>query len=155
MMVFTLASLHGQRSGSSSGSGGTGRASDSVLGTWEARGLQSSDTLELLVLWRGRPGWFDKVTEMAIGGSGHLHRLNAGDVTLELRFDPAARIVRIRDQTVPLGDDNVVLLDHVDDSNGLTVAGTLRVDPRFPNPAGGDPVEQIVKRSSRLSEFVR
>lgn len=72
LMAFMLAPLHAQRTGSSSGGGGTGRASDSVLGTWEATGAQSANRLDLLVLWRGRPGWFANAKGMAVGGSEHL-----------------------------------------------------------------------------------
>jgi hypothetical protein len=154
-IALALASLAAQRSGSSSGGGGTGRASDSVLGTWEASGQQNMDTLDLLVLWRGHPGWWAKATDIAVGGSDHLHRLKADDAMLELRFDPAARVVRVQGQTVSLGDNNVVMVDGVDTPNRLTVVGTMRVDPRFPNPASGDPVEQIVKQSPGLSEFAR
>jgi hypothetical protein len=92
---------------------------------------------------------------MAVGGSEHLHRFNTGDVRLELRFDPTTRLVSFQGRSVPIGDDNVVLVDKVDDPSGPTIVGTMRVDRRLPDPAVGDPVQQIVKGSPKLAAFVQ
>ena len=100
--------------------------------------------IELLVLWRGTPGW---VLRNSGGGSssggggstmgatpGESTRsewMSRGGVNLHLRFEPKSRKLWIQDREVALNDDNVVLVDNVDSVTGAQVARTLRIDPTF------------------------
>ncbi len=117
-------------------------------------------TLELLVLWRGTPGWFLRPAsgggsvsfentveyprpgrdasrpEQARGALAGRRRgstvtIRQGSVLLELRFDPESAIVYVQEHLVRLNEDNVVLVDDVDGPDGPQVAGTLRIDPGF------------------------
>lgn len=121
---------------------------------------ESSAMLEVLVLWRGTPGWFLEpgpgggssvsfdsgafyprpgrdASRPAAGGVpaggrlGSSVSIHQGRVRLELRFEPESATVYVQEHPVSLHDDNVVLVDDVDDSAGPRVAGTLRIDPRF------------------------
>ena len=121
---------------------------------------ESSAILEVLVLWRGTPGWF---LEPVPGGGSSVSfdggvsyprpdrdasrpreggvpagrrldssvRIHQGKVRLELRFEPESATVYVQEHPVPLNGDNVVLVDDVDDPAGPRVVGTLRIDPRF------------------------
>jgi hypothetical protein len=89
--------------------------------------------LQLLVLWRGAPGWF---TNGGGSGSGSgqtsggplLVNLSYGRLSFTLSFDAAAHRVAIQNMDVPLGpDDNVILLDAADGGGGPQVVGTLHV----------------------------
>ena len=120
----------------------------------------ASATLELLVLWRGTPGWFlwpvpdsgasvsfaDEVVYPRPGrdlsrgqgrGAPSGRRLGStvtirqGSVVLALRWDPERTTLYVQEHPVRLNGDNVVLVDDVDGPDGPRVAGTVRIDPGF------------------------
>lgn len=104
-------------------SGGTAPVSASVMATdmcvVDATG---QGRLELLVLWRGSPGWFRKSTGGAsgsgaggtmAGGPSPMIRsewISQGGINLTVRFDPAARKAWIQEKEIALDDANVVLV---------------------------------------------
>jgi hypothetical protein len=137
--------------------GGTAPVSPSVMATdmcvVDAAGR---GTLELLILWRGSPGWVRKGDgggsgggsgaggSMAGGPSPMIRSawVSQGGVSLSVRFDPAARKVWIQDKEIALDEANVVLVDGVDSPEGPQVVRTLRIDPEYqttmsPAPYGG------------------
>ena len=101
--------------------------------------------LELLVLWRGSPGWFWRADGRGGGGSSsggggvlspsrgevRTEWLSQGGVNLNLRFEPVSRRLWILDQPVTLNDANVVLVDSVDAPAGPRVVATVRIDPTY------------------------
>ena len=129
-------------------------------------------TLELLVLWRGTPGWFlrpasgggsvsfedtveyprpgrdtsrpEQARALAGRRRGSTVTIRQGSVLLELRFDPESAIVYVQGHLVRLNEDNVVLVDDVDGPAGPQVAGTLRIDQEVVEgePAGVRRVQQ-------------
>jgi hypothetical protein len=150
--------------------GGTGPVSPSVLATQmcvvDAAGR---GTLELLVLWRGSPGWFRKGGGASGSGSGGGGTMGAGPgpmvrtewvsqggVSLTVRFDPVARRAWIQDKDVALNDANVVLVDDVDSSAGPHVVRTLRIDPEYQTaPLRPMPAHMFIRRSPELVEFLQ
>jgi hypothetical protein len=146
---------------------GSGVVSPAVVATWSTRSEPSGGwALDLLVLWRGTPGWF-----MAGGGSGssgggasppsaghgqrgtEVQHISFGGLSLELRFDPGTSTAQIQDEVISLQDANVILVDEVDSAKGLRIAGTVRVDPQLPGSPGE--IEAIVRRSPELFSFLR
>jgi hypothetical protein len=165
--------------------GGTAPVSPSVMATdmcvVDAAGR---GTLELLILWRGSPGWFRKSAGAASGGGqsgsmgggpGPMIRsewISQGGVNLTVRFDPAARKVWIQDKEIALDAANVVLVDGIDSPAGPQVVRTLRIDPEYqttmsPAPYGGPmgrgprmraqpvPAQTFIRRSPELVEFLQ
>ncbi len=123
-------------------------------------------SLDLLVLWRGSPGWFFRGGSSSGGGGIHggfgrwqgTHSMTYGDVTLTMEFaseskdfDPTTTVVKILGRDIPLRDANVILIDGAD-SGTPTLVGTRYVDPHFTGP---DPVADVVKRTPELWEFLR
>ena len=116
-----------------------------VATTMTAVDSEGKGTLELLVLWRGRPGWFRSESGGSAsgasgsgsgrGGSGgpdvRSAWLSEGGVSLSVRYEPSSRKVWIHDQEIDLNESNVVLVDDVDQSGGPRVVGALRVDPSY------------------------
>jgi len=95
-------------------------------------------TLDLLVLWRGTPGWFFRGGSSSGGGGIHggfaqwqgTHSMTYGDVTLTMEFtsqsknfDPASTVVTILDRKIQLRDTNVILIDGAD-SGMPSIVGT-------------------------------
>ena len=143
-----------------------------------------SATLELLVLWRGTPGWFlrpasgggssvsfedtveyprpsrDASRPEQAGGAPAGRRLGStvtirqGSVLLELRFDPESATVYVQEHPIRLNGDNVVLVDDVDGPAGPQVAGTLRIDPGFTGRADEPPFDGFHLSLSRAVEWL-
>lgn len=152
-----------------------GAISSTVFATVYAR-AEGGEPREimLVVLWRGSPGWTEgpmrgtsRPSSAGRGGQGRSNLLASayriGDVTLALSFDPAHRVVRIMEQEILLGDDNVVLVDSVDTAAALRVAATLRIDPDVEPASGVDrsgvgaatlDMASIINRSATLRGFV-
>jgi hypothetical protein len=119
--------------------------------------------LDLLVLWRGAPGWFighggarGGVAGGSTGPDGVevlTSRIHYGEVDLELVFDPQARIVQLEGRSIPLGDANVLLIDEVDGPHGPAFAGARRVEPTIPE--SGRRIDLVLRRSTELLEYLR
>jgi hypothetical protein len=167
-------------------SSGTGPVSPTVLATsmcvMSEPGVGS---LELLVLWRGRAGWYwrnrGQGGGVSSGGGGGMEApggrevrtewISQGGVQLSLKFEPDSRTLWLLDQEVALGHDNVVLVDGVDDADGPRVVGTRRIEPAFdtaidlpPGMAAGPPgvrlpaavpAQTFIRRSPELVAFLQ
>ena len=153
--------------------GGTGPVSPSVLATTMAAvDAAGRGTLELLVLWRGSPGWFMKggggsssggSTGPTLGGApGPMIRsswISQGGVNLSVRFDPAAQKAWIQNNEIDLRDANVILVDGVDSPTGPHVMRALRIDTDYetrvePLPMAV-PAQTFIRRSPELVEFLQ
>ena len=135
--MLSAAVMVAQLSGGSNS--GTAPVSPAVLATtMNAMSAPGVGMLELLVLWRGAPGWFMRGGGSSSSSSGaaganetRFHSISQGGVSLNLRFEPKSRRLWILDEEVTLNDANVVLVDGVDEPGGLQVVGTLRIEPAF------------------------
>jgi hypothetical protein len=141
--------------------------SPAVVAYWQTHDNgDGTGSLDLLILWRGTPGWFlrgDGSSGGGVGGGGFghwtiSHTMTYGDVSVSFDlissspdFDPATTVAQILGSEIGLRDTNVVLIDGVD-SGPPTIVATQHVDPAF---TGRDPVAVIVKRSPELFEFLR
>jgi hypothetical protein len=141
---------------------GCSALSPSVVATYEGRGQMPDGPMlvDLVVLWRGSPGWYDESTDSAeVGGSSGAHRIRSRTGLVEIRFDSSTRVVQVHGNAVPLQNNNVLLLDDVDGSGGVKIAGMLRVDPPVrPTSKGGqnvDVIDAVVQQSSELFEYLR
>ncbi len=151
-------------------SAGSRVISAAVAATWiTQRGQAGVGELELLVLWRGRAGWFLKGKHDGRSGSSTWEKTAAegasgsreivdqqvflGGLTLNLRFDRRVQTAWVQDIEVSLQNANVILVDRVDSKEGLTVVGTRWIDPQISGmPAR---IEQVLRRSSELVAFLR
>src|SRR5262249_44374493 len=141
--------------------------SPTVVAYWQQHDNgDGTGSLDLLVLWRGAPGWFlaggsSSSSGALRGGFGQwqsTHWMSYGDSTLRLAFNSTAKgfdsnttVVTILDREIALRDTNVVLVDGAD-SGAPSVSGVRYVEPHF---AGSDSVAAIIKRSPELFEFLR
>lgn len=123
--AFTSSPLHGQPRGMGMSSGSR-VVSPAVVATWISQYEPPRFTeLELLVLWRGTPGWFmrsdgGESTSGSMGPPGQsggvagergpvVHQISFGGLKLVLRFDPQTRSAQIQDREISLSDANVIL----------------------------------------------
>ena len=113
--------------------------------------------LELVVLWRGSPGWFFKSDGSGTsgGGSGTTFSgtIRFGEVTLYLKFDFSTRVVSIDDgKPIAMKDANVLLVDGVDSPGGMSGFHTLQVGSVIDDDRR---IEPVLKSSARILEFLR
>jgi hypothetical protein len=140
-------------------SSGSGALSPVVVGGWFTSHDGAGVTwLDLLVLWRGSLGWAMK-GQIAGGSSGGSMTgarrgmtVRGGGLSFYAAFNAGPRTCEIDSQTVPLGDDNVVLVDDVDSERGPHVVKTLRVDPAM---SGSPTIDTVIARSSELKAYLR
>jgi len=129
-----------------------------VMASWITE--QSSDgveRLQLLVLWRGTPGWFlpDGPSGVSSGGSGGRYQttITEGDLKLTLDYDSSRRIAMVQGKTIDLARNNVVFVDKVDSPTGPQVVGTMAVERTMPGSAGQ--IGLVLRTSSEIMAFLQ
>src|SRR4051812_31771208 len=111
--------------------------------------------LDLLVLWRGSPGWFmrgsmgstggahigggiEGGTVGGVGGQGDVRRASLktewltwsyGTLTLRVDVDVNANVATVLGTPVSLDNSNVIVVDGADSDNGSKVADTRWIEP--------------------------
>ena len=128
-------------------------------------------SLDLLVLWRGTPGWFSGGKrggsstwgESAAGRPGSpdsersqgvvTHQFSFGRYSLSLRFDRDVRTLLLQGMDLALEGANVVLVDGVDSPVGPTVIGTRRID--WETASRPVRVEPLLRETPELLAFLR
>jgi uncharacterized protein (TIGR02246 family) len=112
--------------------------------------------LDLLVVWRGSPGWMrGGHRSRSAGGSGRTHASSEtfGDVQLDVEFDFATRIARVAEHHVSMGSDNVVLVDRVDERGRSVIVRTISIDGTLP---GSSPdISPVVARSPEIVSYIQ
>ena len=136
--------------------GATSVISPVVVAQWFTNRRDGVEELELLVLWRGTPGWF--LQPGGSGGSGaatgdHHTWLKFGAVDLSLDFDEATRRVMLQGHGVPLAENNVLFVDEVDGPSGPRVVGTMAVSRGMPGSAGQ--IAPVLRSAPRIMSFLR
>ena len=127
--------------------------------TWATRFNSGGEQkLELLVLWRGTPGWFVRGNSSGSSGGGGADTLHAsvryGGIDLDVQLDFKTRTAVVAGKKVALGDANVILVDKVDAPDGIVIGGTFRLDASFPR--GSRPrVDEVARRSPEIMTFLR
>jgi hypothetical protein len=147
-------------------SSGANPVSPAVVASWIV-GVPAEGTprLQILVLWRGKAGWFleGQSGGMTSGGGGSsaggrretiVQNSSYGSRQLALEFtvDSDTRTLRLQGREVPLGVDNVVLMDDVDGPDGPTLVGTRLVDPEMTEAYR---LDEVLRRSPELVAFLR
>jgi hypothetical protein len=160
MLIFPL-NAHAQTSSSSR------PLSATVVGTYVTRG----GDLTLLVLWRGRPGWYSDGGGNSGGGGGGSSAggpevgwfsMTFGGRTQSIDFDYTARVARLLEQEITLADTNIVLVDEVDGPSGGRIVSRLWVEPKLPATSSSgqrtledDPAIAAIRRAPEVGAFLQ
>ncbi len=149
-------------------------ASVMATGIYE-RNTAGETRLQLLVLWRGTPGWFLKENGGG-GGSGFTSggsvpsgrgvtsqvmvvQVHQGGVALELKFDAGQGKAWIHSREVLLAGGNVIMVDAVDRPDGPLVGRVVHVEPAG-DSRGGDRTDVVrpqtfIRRSPELVAYLQ
>src|SRR5262245_23951185 len=146
--------------GARGGGGGTMPTSASVMGTSLTRSVGDVHELELLVLWRGTPGWWATGSSGSSGGvnssrGAWSQRFSQGGQDFEIRGDSNAHTADILGRTFDLTKGNAILLDEVDSPGGPRIVGTVAVDPRLPNGTDPNQILMLLGRVKELRDYLR
>ena len=127
--------------------------SSTVVASWLTRG----DKLTLLVLWRGTPGWFWRVSGHGGGGGGNgqqaFQQIRYGDRTFKIDYDFSKDTATVEGREFSIRDTNVVMVDFVDSVGGPTIVDTRYVDPIL--SASRDDGLVVIAREPDLYQFLR
>jgi ketosteroid isomerase-like protein len=117
---------------------------------------QDWSAVDLLVLWRGTPGWFMVPDyQPSKGGSGPLFEgtLFFNGRSFDWDIDFVTRIAHLAGTRLDLKNDNVVLVDRIDAPGGPRIVKTLKVDE---NPAVDFPdLGPLVWRIPELAAYLQ
>ena len=142
-------------------SSGTRVISPVALVTWVSTyGNDGNQVLDLIVLWRGSPGWFSRGSGSGTSSGGSTASFHStiryGGLELQLEFESKTQVAQIQGNAIRLRNDNVILVDDVDVAGGPRVVGTLRVDPELPRADNGYPrIEPVLRRSPEVVTFLQ
>ena len=137
--------------------------SSTVVATFCGHRQGDSEILDLLILWRGRPGWFQRREPGGRTGGGGSRVLGAGtngvvsehqtygNVTIAFAANFDTKVATIGQSTFELGRLNTVLIDNVEGE--WHTSGTQWTDPRL--PLAGDWNVALVERSRELLRYLR
>lgn len=141
---------------------GQGAVSSSVIAWWIAHPDDAGiSALDLLILWRGTPGWLSRAGSIGGNGAGlqgfgsntGTQTVWAGDRALTWTFDLTGKTITILDQPFSLADVNVILIDDADGPQGSRLVRALQIDPRY--SAAPPHFELAVRRSPELLQFLQ
>ena len=132
--------------------------SSTVVATFCGHRQGANEMLDLLIVWRGAPGWFHNrhfgsggggFKQFGAGTRGYVAMHQAyGDVTISFDADFDANTVTIGEQTVALDRMNTILVDKVDRPGVHQISAMRWTAPRL--PLGGDVNLILVQRSREL-----
>lgn len=124
--------------------------SPSVVATWTT--VPGRPTIDLIVLWRGQPGWQRATPRRQSSGDGanqFVSSVEYGPVSLTVTFDRASRKALINTIEVDLRDDRIILVDDVD--SRLKVVGTLPLAADLT----GDFIASAIRQSAPAVQFLQ
>lgn len=131
--------------------------SSSVVATFCGHPAAGDEMLDVLILWRGRPGWFYRQSHSGVGygGSsldsggwtrGHVSQFATyGDVTIGFDADFDAETVKIGEVILPIDRFNTVVVDAVDEPAARHISARRRTEPRL--ALTGEPNLELARRS--------
>jgi hypothetical protein len=126
-----------------------------ALVTWITQAGSEGNAIDLIVLWRGTPGWFLRGSNARASGGGDGETFHStisyGGIDLELVLGLHSRIARIQGKEVRLLKDNVILVDRVDSVDGPQIIKTLAVDSHLPEARR---VESALRSSNEIVNFL-
>lgn len=136
--------------------------SSTVVATFCGHRDGDTEKLDLLIIWRGSPGWFQRKGAGG-GGSGGRDRFGAGtkgvvsrwqsygDVTIRFDVDFDTQVARIGSFTIELDRRNTIVVDGVDAEWRITA--TRWTDPVL--PLNGDWNLALARQSGEVVRDLR
>ena len=134
--------------------------SATVVSTYCGHHENGSEVLDLLILWRGKPGWFLGAGLRGTGGTRTFgpgingivsSRETFGDVTIEFGADFDRRTATIGSLAIDLSKVNTVTIDDVEGAG--RVSAQVWTEPRL--PADGDWNRALARKSALIREFLQ
>jgi len=143
---------------------GSNIVSSTVVATYCGHRTGGDEMLDLMILWRGAPGWFDRragssgggggSSQAGAGSRGRVYQFRSyGDVTISFDADFDAHSVKIGEVVTALDGINTVLVDDVDQPDARRIGATRWIEPRL--PVIGDMNLLVIQRSRELTDYLQ
>lgn len=133
--------------------------SSTAIATICGHAADDGEALDLFIVWRGTPGWFEArenilggrevVRDFATGKDGRVAQYRTyANVTVGFDADFGARTVRIDGDTLSLTHNNTIVVDDVDAPHLRRISNTFRVETALLSSA--DPCLTLARKSARV-----
>lgn len=129
--------------------------------TYKTRSVSDTDNVELLILWRGTPGWFANGTSgssssgRSSGGGAWSDRFSEGGFSFEISGDTRARTANVLGRTLDLTKDNAILVEGAGSPKGPQIVRTLMVEAPLPNGANPNEILKVLGQVKELRDYLR
>ena len=144
------------------GSGGGELSARTYYIVFFRRSPDGAAVTDLVILLRGAPGWMRGAggegrstgrSSMGPPGSGRpvTMGLNLGKVRFECSYLPNGRILRLGGTDYPLGGDNIIVIDRIDEEGG---AATILRPNRVELPAYTRTFAEQLRRLPELRQYI-
>jgi hypothetical protein len=152
------------RSRVTGGTGGGGLSvSPSVVATYMMQARESDlEELVVMVLWRGRPGWYRAAPGVSSGGSSftsgttRMSVTTLGGIELSVRVSAQDRTVAIKGREFDLRRANAFLVDRIDEPDGPVFVDNFYIEARLPSGRGmPDHILPLLRASPDIIDFLR
>ena len=138
--------------------------SSTVVSSFCSHRQDTSEMIDVVILWRGAAGWFQRgptgrhgsggSTVMGPGTKGHVvQRATYGDIAIGFDADFDSNTITLGKRTIGLGRVNTIFVDRVHESNAPRITVTRWTEPRL--PLGGDRNLMLARRSREVREYLQ
>jgi hypothetical protein len=143
---------------------GSNIVSPTVVSTYCGHRMDSVEMLDLMILWRGTPGWFQRAGGGGGGGGssqgggtkGRVYQYSTyGDITIGFDADFDANTVKIGEELLALGGVNAVFVDGVDEPGARRISATRWIEPGLALTSDMNKMLVLARRSRELLDYLR
>lgn len=138
--------------------------SSTVVSSFCSHPQDMNEMIDVVILWRGAPGWFQLGPSGRYGGGGStvtgpgtkghvVQHATYGDVTISFDADFNSNTITFGERTISLERVNTIFVDRVHESGAQRITATRWTEPRL--PLGGDGNLMLARRSREVRKYLQ
>ena len=138
--------------------------SSTVVSSFCSHRQDTSELIDVVILWRGSAGWFQRgpsgqhgsggSTVMGPATKGHVvHHATYGDIAISFDADFDTKTIKLGGRTIGLERVNTIFVDRIQESAAPRITVTGWTEPRL--PLGGDRNLMLARRSREVRDYLQ